>query len=434
MNFPKKNHEFKKGIGTALSKNTLALLITLLLTLSSMAQNGINYKAVIKDGVGNIMESIPISVQFIVYEGSALTNNVYQESHTLNTDANGIIIVNIGEGITGDNFSTISWETDNHFLNVQVNIGAGLVDLGTTEFKTVPYALVAKDIENAIWETNGINAFYNAGNVGIGTNSPLTKLEILGSGTNSTSARITSPIGTSSLEFLHPDAAKTDWSIASGVTTNELQIGSSNDDLISGSVRLRLKQNGDITMAQNEGRIGIGTNTPVNPLSVLQSAGTANTVRVESLDHPTGKDLLELIVPSGSTSGSQFIEMQNGTNIVAAVNSDGSAKFKSVQFEDNSVQTKAALGPIAYGFVQNTGNTSSGSGNYSSAWVAANNRYEIAITGENYFWTLYTTNVTTTSSSVNRLRVNSAGGKLLVYLYNSAGTLIQGDFQFITYK
>lgn len=85
------------------------------------------------------MESRPISVQFIVYESLLLTKNVYQESHTLKIDANGIIIVSIGEGITGDNFSTISWKTDNHFLNLKMNIGAELVDLGITEFKTVSY-------------------------------------------------------------------------------------------------------------------------------------------------------------------------------------------------------------------------------------------------------------------------------------------------------
>ncbi|QRM90757.1 hypothetical protein FG167_16425 [Lacinutrix sp. WUR7] len=430
MNYFYKNHEFKKSKYLA-SKKALTLFMTLLLTLSSIAQNGINYKAVIKDATGNVMVSAPISIQFTIYEGVALTNNVYQESHTLNTDANGMIIVNIGEGISGYNFSAIDWGNDDHYLNVQVNVGAGLVDLGTTQFKTVPYALVAKDVENAVWETNGINAFYNDGKVGIGTNTPLAELDVKGSGF--TKARVTSVSETASLQLFRPGASNIDWSF-NNATNNELQIASSNDDILSGAVRLRLKSNGDVTMAQNEGRVGIGTNTPVNPLSVLQTSGTANTVRIESLDQPLGKDLIELIVPTGSTSGSQFIEMQNGSNIVAAINSDGSAEFKSVQFEDNSVQTTAAVGPLAYGFVRAAGNTPSGSGNYSSTWVAAESRYEITIPGEYYFWYHYTTVVTSNSAAVFGERVNSVNGKLLVYLYNASGALIQGDFQFITYK
>jgi hypothetical protein len=430
MNYFYKNDEFKKSKYLA-SKKALTLFITLLLTLSSIAQNGINYKAVIKDATGNVMVSSPVSIQFAIYEGIALTNNVYQESHTLNTDANGMIIVNIGEGISGDDFSTIAWENDDHYLNVQVNVGTGLVDLGTTQFKTVPYALVAKNIENAIWETNGLNAFYNDGKVGIGTNAPLAELDVKGEGY--TKARVTSVSETASLQLFRPGASNIDWTF-NNATNNELQIASSNDDILSGDVRLRLKSNGDIIMAQNEGRVGIGTFSPVNPLSVLQTTGNTNTVRIESMDQPTGKDLIELIVPAGSTSGSQFIEMQNGADIVAAVNSDGSATFKSVQFEDNSVQTTAAKGPLAYGFVRSAGTTPSGSGNYNAAWIASENRYEITISGEYYFWYLYTTVVTSNSSAVFRERLDSVNGKLLVYLYNASGALIQGDFQFITYK
>lgn len=340
MNYSGANQQLKQ----VKSNFIFTILITLLFALSGYTQNSINYKAVIKDASGNIMESQPVSIQFIIYEGAALSNNVYQETHTINTDDNGIIIVNIGEGVTANNFSTINWQDDEHFLNVQLNTGSGLVDLGTTQFNAVPYALVAKDVENSIWNINDNNTFYSEGNVGIGINAPL------------------------------------------------------------------------------------------NTFSVLQPIGINNTVRIETQDHPTGKDLVELIVPAGSTSGSQFIEMQNGSNIVAAINSDGSAKFKSIQFEDTSVQTTAAVGPVAYGFVQSSSIVSSGSNNFTVVWDAAYSRYEISIYGENYFWSHYTTNVTSSSYAISNIRVSSSNNNLLVYLYNSAGALIQGNFQFITYK
>ena len=115
-------------------------IVILLLSFSSFAQQSINYKAIIKDGGGNILANQSVDVQFIIYEGAALTNNVYQESHTTNTDANGIVIVNIGEGTTTDVFTDVTWRNDEHFLNVHVDTGAGLVDMGTTQFKSVPYA------------------------------------------------------------------------------------------------------------------------------------------------------------------------------------------------------------------------------------------------------------------------------------------------------
>tara|TARA_R110002049_G_scaffold99113_6_gene241678 strand:- start:4113 stop:5420 length:1308 start_codon:yes stop_codon:yes gene_type:complete len=116
--------------------------------MSSFAQNGINYKAIIKDDVGNIVADQPVTVQFIIYKGEALTNNVYQESHPTTTDANGIVILNIGEGNTSDVFTDVTWGSDEHWLNVKVDIGSGLDNMGTTQFMAVPYALQAVKADN----------------------------------------------------------------------------------------------------------------------------------------------------------------------------------------------------------------------------------------------------------------------------------------------
>ncbi len=67
-------------------KKYITLIIAILIAAVSFAQNGINYKAVVKDNSGNILSSSPVTIQFIIYEGVALTDNVYQESHTSNTD------------------------------------------------------------------------------------------------------------------------------------------------------------------------------------------------------------------------------------------------------------------------------------------------------------------------------------------------------------
>ena len=69
---------------------------------------------------------------------------MYEETHTTNTDANGFVIVNIGEGTTSDNFRDIEWENETFSLNVQVNTGSGFVDLGTSKFKHVPYSYYSK--------------------------------------------------------------------------------------------------------------------------------------------------------------------------------------------------------------------------------------------------------------------------------------------------
>ena len=181
------------------------------------------------------------------------------------------------------------------------------------------------------------------------------------------------------------------------------------------------------------GNVGIGISSPVNPLSITAS-GSPNLVRVDAGDAPSGQDLIELIVSSAASTSAQFIEMQRGSQVVSSINTDGSAKFKSVQFEDNSIQTKAAIGPIAFGSIATSGSISSGTGNYTCAWVAADSRYEITITGESYHFSLYCAQVTPAHSSVRAMRTSSVSGKLIVYLYNSAGSNIQGNFHFTVFK
>jgi ribosomal protein L7/L12 len=106
------------------------------------AQQGINYKAIINDDSGNALANTAITIQFTILEDS--TTLVYSETHNPITDGNGIIIVNIGDGaaISGD-FNTIAWGNNPHFLKTDIDIGAGLVHMGTVEFKAVPYALYA---------------------------------------------------------------------------------------------------------------------------------------------------------------------------------------------------------------------------------------------------------------------------------------------------
>jgi hypothetical protein len=119
----------------------------------------INYKAIIRDNTGAILANDLVIVQFGILQGNT---NVYTENHTPTTDANGLIVLNIGEGtlLSGD-FTTIDWAAADHFLNVQINTGGGLVDMGTTQFLSVPYALHAQIAENTmgledIDEGNGI--------------------------------------------------------------------------------------------------------------------------------------------------------------------------------------------------------------------------------------------------------------------------------------
>lgn len=123
-------------------KTKITLLI-LLLSLIGYAQNGINYKAVIKDDLGNVVAGQNVDIRFTILQGAI---NAYQETHDTTTDSNGIVIVNIGEGdVVSGTFSLLVWGNGTFSLRTEIDLEQnGSYDIEeTTAFKTVPYAILA---------------------------------------------------------------------------------------------------------------------------------------------------------------------------------------------------------------------------------------------------------------------------------------------------
>jgi hypothetical protein len=133
-------------------KNIIILSISLLISISSFAQQGINYKAVIKDDLGNIMANQNMKVRFIIEEADG--SNEYVEVHEVTTDANGLIILNIGEGTPGqfNDFNEIDWAAENYYLQVGIDpeLDGSYITFDATAFKTVPYALQSEKANYAL--------------------------------------------------------------------------------------------------------------------------------------------------------------------------------------------------------------------------------------------------------------------------------------------
>ena len=159
-------------------KSKITFVLALLITVISFSQNTINYKAIVKDAAGNILANQALTMQFTILENAT---TVYSELQHPTTDANGLIIVSIGDGIlVFGNYSTIEWGANDHFLKVEMADGmGGALDLGTTKFNAVPYALSSSD---SYWSKNGTKIYNLTDNVGMGTNNPLARLSV--SGTN----------------------------------------------------------------------------------------------------------------------------------------------------------------------------------------------------------------------------------------------------------
>lgn len=144
-----KIHEYQNKY-ISMRKNTLTIFITLLITTLSFAQQGINYKAILKDTNGNVLANTFMNVQFTIHQATAAGTIVYQEDHNYTTDTNGLLILTIGTDSSPSvgTFATIDWSADLHFLQTTITYSGGTINFDATQFMAVPYAKHAETAAN----------------------------------------------------------------------------------------------------------------------------------------------------------------------------------------------------------------------------------------------------------------------------------------------
>jgi len=163
-------------------------LACVILTCTAQVPNLFNYQATLRDNNGKLLVSDDISLRISILQASQNGAPVYTETHSVTTTSQGIVNLKIGSGSTSDEFAAIDWSNGPYFLKIEINtdVSGNYTELGITQLLSVPYAFFAEKASNisndyvSCWSKNNNNLYYNNGFVGIGTNNPITKLNIVG--------------------------------------------------------------------------------------------------------------------------------------------------------------------------------------------------------------------------------------------------------------
>jgi hypothetical protein len=103
---------------------------------------GISYQAAARDVQGQVIADAPVNVRFTLHEGAADGAASYAETHALTTNGVGLFNTVFGNGTPEQSaFDSINWAATTKFLQVEIDLGEGYVDMGTTQLLSVPYAL-----------------------------------------------------------------------------------------------------------------------------------------------------------------------------------------------------------------------------------------------------------------------------------------------------
>ena len=123
-----------------------------IVVLEAQAPEKFSYQAVIRDASNNLVVNQMVGLQISIRQYTDMGTIVYQETHTAMTNINGLVSLEVGGGMTMDNFSDIDWGDGPYYIQTGID-PTGVMDynsiMGTTELISVPYALYAANTKKS---------------------------------------------------------------------------------------------------------------------------------------------------------------------------------------------------------------------------------------------------------------------------------------------
>lgn len=121
-------------------------MVALSMAAFGQAPESFKYQAVVRDGSGTILGNQTVGMRLKIMQGSPSGSAVYTETFSTTANGYGLVNLEIGSGITTDNFSTIDWGNGPYFIETAIDItgGTSYTAMGTSQLLSVPYALYAK--------------------------------------------------------------------------------------------------------------------------------------------------------------------------------------------------------------------------------------------------------------------------------------------------
>jgi uncharacterized protein (TIGR02145 family) len=125
---------------------TLGTAILLASIVFAQSPNKMSYQAVIRNSSNTLVANQQVGMRISILQGTTSGNAVYVETQTPNTNANGLVSLEVGTGtVVSGTFAAINWANGPYFIKTETDPSGGTnyTITGTTELLSVPYAMYA---------------------------------------------------------------------------------------------------------------------------------------------------------------------------------------------------------------------------------------------------------------------------------------------------
>jgi hypothetical protein len=129
-------------------KKIFLLFSTMLLGVNSYSQapQKMSYQSVVRDNANTLVTSSPVGVRMSIVQGSPTGTIVFQETHLVSTNTNGLATLSIGSGtVVSGSMASVNWAAGPFFVKTETDPtgGTSYTITGTSELLSAPYALYA---------------------------------------------------------------------------------------------------------------------------------------------------------------------------------------------------------------------------------------------------------------------------------------------------
>lgn len=135
-------------------KKLLLFVFAMMLSVVSLfaqAPQKMAYQAVVRDAGNNLIVNQNVFVRISILQGGEFGTVLYEETHNVVTNANGLMTIEVGDGmpVTGT-FANINWANGPFFLKSEIdpNGGTNYSITGIQQLLSVPYAIYASQAGN----------------------------------------------------------------------------------------------------------------------------------------------------------------------------------------------------------------------------------------------------------------------------------------------